>query len=98
MKLMSKIDQRLGMATLEGFNYPENAPDYLHDLDAVHRVEWLVIRSIREEHIYVGLLGCISGPRNTVRSYPMATACASATDRVEALLRLKGLWTGDDSP
>lgn len=83
---------------VEQFVNPGDAPNYLHDLDAVNKVEWLVIRSFHSEHLYVGLLGQIAGPRNTVRSYPMAATCASAAERVEAILRLKGLWTGDDSP
>lgn len=73
-------------------------PSYLTDLNAVAEVEALVIRSLSCDHQYVGMLMQLSAPHNTIWSPLRALACASAADRVEALLRLKGLWTGDDSP
>lgn len=78
--------------------YHGRVPDYLRCLDAVAEVEALIIRAFRDEHLYVGMLSQIAAPRNSVWSPLRALACASARDRVEALLRLKGLWTGDDSP
>lgn len=87
---MTEEEQRIAIA--ESFGYlqakhgPDLVPDYLHDLNAMHEAEKQLVMPPHEKPfcVYIDWLVKITKRINPID--------ATASQRAEAFLRVKGLW------
>ena len=67
-----------------------HVPDYLHDLNAMHDAEKVLLHR-EKEYVEVLTMMCLA------KHCPMRLLHADADDRAEAFLRTLGLWVEDDA-
>lgn len=93
-KNMKSEEQRIAIAKACGWNgfNPDNIPDYLNDLNAMHEAEKTL--TIEQNYVYWNTLrDLICVDENTGHWCDLkASGHATAAERAEAFLRTLGLW------